>query len=154
MTAVDARDIRTRGDNNSLHDDWILTPEIVLGRVVYAHQAKGKRRIHDGLSGRIIGARLLALRYLDSKVSFLLRPIYHFLAGTSLFRAILPDRLRPRIKIMKRSFGDECLLLMGKYTIGHRVPGVDSWLIRRPFRLFVDESLLNPGAAKPQTKRV
>ncbi|MBF8277452.1 MAG: hypothetical protein HW390_2525 [Candidatus Brocadiaceae bacterium] len=144
VASVDARGIRTRGDNNSLHDDWTLTPEMVLGRVVYAHQAKGKRCIYGGLSGRIIGARLLTLRYLDSKVSFLLRPIYHFLAGTSLFRAMLPERLRPRMKTLKRSFGDECLLLMGKYTIGHRVPGVGSWRIRRPFRLFVDESMLSP----------
>ena len=123
---------------------------MVLGRVVYAHRAKGKRRIYGGLSGRIIGNSLLAVRYLDLKVSFLLRPIYHFLAGTSLFRAILPSRLRPRVKTIKRSIGDEYLLLMGKFTIGYRVPGVNSWHIRRPFRLFVDKSLLNPGAEKLQ----
>jgi hypothetical protein len=39
-------------------------------------------------------------------------------------------------------------------SVTHRVPGVDNWHIRRPFRLFVHESMLNPGAAKPQTKRV
>lgn len=144
VTSVDATGIRTRGDNNSLYDDWILTPEMVLGRVVYAHRAKGKRRIYGGQSGRIIGAGLLAMRYLNAKVSYVLHPVYHYLAGTSLFRAMLPVRLRPRIKILKRSFGDEYLLLMGRLTIGHRVPGTDSWRIRRPFRLFVDESLLNP----------
>ena len=154
VTAVDARGIRTRGDNNSLHDDWTLTPEMVLGRVIYAHRAKGKRHIYGGVSGRIIGAGLLAMRYVNAKVSYLLHPIYHYLAGTSLFRAMLPERLRPRIKILKRSFGDECLLLMGRLTIGHRVPGVDNWHIRRPFRLFVDEPMLNSGAAKAQTKRV
>ncbi len=154
VTSVDARGIRTRGDNNSLYDDWTLTPEMVLGRVIYAHRAKGKRCIYGGLPGRIIGAGLLAKRYVNAKVSCLLRPGYHYLARTSLFRAMIPERIRPRIKILKRSFGDEYLLLMGKYTIGHRAPGVDIWHIRRPFRLFVDESMLNPGAAKPQTKRV
>lgn len=154
VTTVDASGIRTRGDNNSLHDDWHLTPEMVLGRVVYAHRAKGKRRIYGGLPGRIIGNSLLAARYLDLKISFLLRPIYHYLAGASLFRAILPERLRPCVKTNKRSFGDEYLLLMGKFTIGYRIPGCDNWRIRRPFRLFVDESLLNLGAAKPQPKRV
>lgn len=151
VTSVDATGIRTRGDNNSLYDDWTLTPEMVLGRVIYAHRAKGKRRIHGGLPGRIIGAGLLANRYVNEKASRLLHPLYHYLAGTSLFRAILPERLRPHIKIIRRSSGDECLLLMGKYTIGHRMPGVDSWRIRRPFRLFVDESMLNSWDGKFNT---
>ncbi len=87
--------------------------------------------------------------YINAKVSCLLHPIYHHLAGMSLFRAMVPDRLRPCIKTLKRSFGEEYLLLMGRFTIGHRVPGVGSWHIRRPFRLFVDESLLNSGVAQP-----
>lgn len=44
-TGVDASGIRTRGDNNSLHDDWHLTPEMILGRVVYAHRVNVCRKI-------------------------------------------------------------------------------------------------------------
>ena len=154
VTYVDARGIRTRGDNNSLHDDWTLAPEMVSGRVIYAHRAQGKRCIYGGLLGRIIGARCLAMRYINAKVSRLLHPIYHYLAGTSLFRTMVPERLRPRIKTLKRSLGDEYLLIMGKLTIGHRVPGVGSWHIRRPFRLFVDESLLSAGLPEPREENV
>jgi hypothetical protein len=59
----------------------------------------------------------------------------------------LPNNIKTKVISFDRAEGTELQLLLGRRVIGRWLPGMTQWLIRRPFRLFVDEGSLpeNPG---------
>ena len=48
---LDARGIRTKGDNNARIDPWVVTPRQVVGYVVHAQRGRRWRRISGGYIG-------------------------------------------------------------------------------------------------------
>jgi len=145
--SVDSQGIKTRGDNNPSIDPWILTPDDLIGRVAYAKR-KGKRvRIRGGIRGRILAKAFRTIKHIDSAVSKILHPAYHWLARSGIFNK--NTRLLPKTRMLSfnRPEGIELQLLMGDRVIGRRLPGDGLWQILRPFRLFLDEASLPPGAA-------
>jgi len=149
VVSVHSQGIRTRGDNNNELDQWFLSPEHVLGRVVWAQRKNIRRRIFGGPPGQLLAAILRGIHAIDSYVSFLLRPAYDELAKGGIFIRLLPAKMRPRVVSFDRAAGKELQLLMGRRVIGRWLPGMSRWHICRPFRLFVDEESLpeNPGKA-------
>lgn len=139
---IGSHGIRTRGDNSNQVDEWTLNPEHIIGRVVSAKRGNQRRRIFRGREGQCFALTGRALQALDSIVSSLLRPSYHRLAVTGIFRHWLPTWVKPRVITLNRPTGTELQLLMGRRVVGRWLPGMPRWHIRRPYRLFVDETSL------------
>jgi signal peptidase len=149
VISVDSKGIKTRGDNCNHIDPWILNPDQVLGRVVYAERGSRLRRVVGGPRGFIWTTALKAIRSVGSSLSYFLRPAYHWLTKNGVLREWRSAQIKTRVISLERFGGTELQLLMGRRVIGRWLPGKSGWNIRRPFRLFVDEEALpeNPGKA-------
>jgi hypothetical protein len=147
VISIDSNGINTQGDNCNSEDDWVLSREHILGRVISAKRGNRRRRIFGGILGRLFAAKVRIIHALDSFVSCLLHPAYDELARVGIFSRLLPAQMRPRVISFNRDAGIELQLVMGRRVIGRWLPGKSGWNIRRPYRLFVDEASLpeNPG---------
>jgi signal peptidase len=148
VISVNSNGIRTRGDNCNYEDDWVLSREHILGRVVAAQRGDRRRRIFGGPLGRFFAIFVRVIHAIDSPLSYLLRPAYSELARVSIFTRLLPTQMRPRVVSFEQEAGKELQLLMGRRVIGRWLPGMSRWHIRRPYRLFVDEGALPENPAK------
>ena len=148
VVSVDSRGIKTRGDNCSGVDPWVLGPDQVLGRVVHAERQNLRLRVFGGWMGRLFAASIRAIRAIDSGVSAIIRPAYHRIARAGAFSRWLPIRIKSRVISINRAGGTELQLLVGRSLIGRWMPGKAGWHIRRPFRLFVDEASLPKNPAE------
>jgi hypothetical protein len=134
--------LRTAGDSNRSVDEWLLRSEHLVGRVVAAWRGDRRREVAGPLVAR---RRVQAARWLsrvDQVVSPLLHPLYRGLARSGVVRRLVPGSLRPRAVLFRA--GDErwVRLLLGRRVIGHYDVHAQQWVIRRPFRLLVDEEAL------------
>ena len=134
--------IRTRGDNNNREDCWNLSPEHIFGRVVQTKHGNHMRTVHGGLRGYSYSLVVRFIRSIASMISSFLRPLYHRLAELGLFRRWVPTRKHMRVFSFTRREGIEFQLLMSGRVIGRLLPDRDQWIIRRPFRFFVDVASL------------
>jgi len=144
VVSVDSRGVRTRGDNNSATDSWVLCPDFIIGRVVSIRRGNRDIKIHGGTLGRVIAASHRARKRVSVVISRMLHPAYRWLARTGIFREVLSSYVKPHVVCFQRHSGMEMQLHIGQWVIGQRLPGRDQWHIRRPFRLLVDEASL-PG---------
>ena len=142
VVAVEPQGILTKGDNLPIADTWTLQPGDILGKIVAIHR-----------HGRILSVPqqapaslylLKGCRWCDHTLSRLLQPLYHRLARSGLFRGRLGDWMKPELLYFSRADGLEWQLWLGKLLIGRKLPHQAHWTIRRPFRLFVDETTLPP----------
>ena len=134
--------IRTRGDNSSAADPFILQPADIVGQVVAAQRNSRRRRIAGGLLGVLVGTVARLRRTINRSISRMLHGAYRTLARTGLLRNLLPVGLRPRVftfQTRERSF---LKLMMAGRVVGQYDTRERQWRIRRPFRLFVDEDAL------------
>jgi hypothetical protein len=140
VAAVKPWGLVTKGDNLAFVDDWILKPGDVLGQVVAIHR-----------QGRILPVPrqapaslylLKARQWCGQAVSRLLQPLYRRLARSGLFQGRFSDWMKPQVLYFSRAEGPEWQLWLGNLLIGRKLPHQEHWTIRRPFRLFVDETTL------------
>lgn len=148
VVSMDSKGIKTRGDNCNRIDPYVLSPDQILGRVISVHRKNRRRRIFGGYLGRVFAGTARVVTALDVSASFLLRPFYHRLARSRILRRWKPVWLEPRVISFSHPGGTELQLLMGRWVIGRRLPGMARWNIRRPFRLFVDENSLPRNPSK------
>ena len=151
VVSVDSNGIRTRGDNCNRIDPWVLSPDQIVGRVISVHRRNRRRRIFGGFWGSVFAGTARALYAIDSHTSILLRPFYDRLARSGILRRLVPVSIEPRVISFNHSGGSELQLLMGRWVIGRRLPGMARWHIRRPFRLFVDEDSLPRNPARQRS---
>jgi signal peptidase len=136
---------KTRGDNNSSIDPWVVEGSWIVGKVT-AVERQAKRLVIEGGAGGYALFRLLRLRKaLLRPLSRALSPGYQFLARAGHVSRIIPLQERMRVISLRRPQGNELRLLLGTVVVGRLPPGATRWLIRRPFRLWVDESSLPKG---------
>ena len=150
---ISSQGIKTRGDNCSQKDEWLLSSDHIFGRVVRAERRNKLRRVAGGPTGFIWATVLKAIHSVDSRLSLLLRPAYDRLARTGTFRLWLPRSMEPKVLSFDRAAGTELQLLIGRRVIGRWPPGKSGWQIRRPYRLFVDEAALPENPAKQSVVR-
>jgi hypothetical protein len=148
VISVDSCGIRTRGDNSSYLDPWVLRPDHIHGRVVWAKRENRQRRVFGGAIGQLFGVTIRAIHAIDVSISSRLRPAYQRLARAGVFRRWLPAWMKTRAISLSHPAGTELQLLMGRRVIGRWLPGRTGWSIRRPFRLFVDEESLPENKAE------
>jgi signal peptidase I len=153
VTSVASAGIKTRGDNSTHVDPWHLSRGHIIGRVIYARREKGWRKVYGGPMGQFIAGIIRMMRLIDSIASSLLRPAYNQLAKAGHFRKFLPAQMKARVLLLDRHAGRELQLLIGRRVIGRWLPGMRRWHIRRPFRLFVDESSLPKNPAELSSER-
>jgi signal peptidase I len=142
VVSVDSRTIKTKGDNNSQIDSWILQHRNVVGKVVSARRGKNSVPGHGGTWGRIIAPALWTKKQFDRTVSRVFHPAYRRLARSGLIRSRIPLPWKARVLSFSKPQGKEFQLVLRNRVIGRRRPNENQWQIQRPFRLFIDESSL------------
>ena len=118
VVAIDSRGIRTRGDNSTDVDPWILKPDQVLGSVVCARRRNKRLKVFGGPMGRLVAVVIRTIHWTDSSMSKLLRPSYERLARIGLLKQLLPERVEPQVISFSRPSGTELQLLIGRWVIG------------------------------------
>jgi signal peptidase I len=134
--------IRTKGDANPYRDAWGLRQEDIVGRAVSVERGSRVIPVSGGIAGCLLAALIRAVRKSDHLASHVLNPCYRGLARRALFRALLPAALRSRVITFERDGAREMQLVLGRRIVGRRAVGTGVWIIRRPFRIFVDEQAL------------
>jgi hypothetical protein len=140
--------IRTKGDRNNQIDPWVLNGEHIRGRVVSLERGMRRYVVGGGLTGMFHADLIRGLQRLDRCLSNILHPLYRRLSQTGVFRRLLPSSMAPRIVTFGRPDGTDMQILMGRQVIGRRIAGT-GWVIKRPYRLFVDEGTLPDCAGRP-----
>ena len=139
---VGPQGIRTLGDNNLYEDPLDLETEALTGRVIAVWRGQKRRNVYGGQAGRLIARTVRITRTLDRSISRVLRSTYHALARRGTLRAVLPRSLRPRVVRFGNTEHPSMMLLflgrvIGRYDVDRR-----QWVIRRPYKLIVEEDLL------------
>jgi hypothetical protein len=134
--------ISTLGDNNTQEDTFLLQFGNIKGRVVAVWRGQKRRKIAGGLQGRLKSRWLHWRRALDRGVSPLLHPLYYALSHRGVIAGLLPPPFRPRVIVFRARGRDQFQLLLGPRIIGRYDDQKHQWHIQRPFRLFVDDRIL------------
>ena len=144
IVSVSKNGIRTRGDNNIDTDPYILEPDDIIGVVDYIQRGRKIKHIMGGNVGFLYSV-LLRFNFfpnLNLRITNLLFPLYDRLSKLGVLRKILPWRIQPQVYTFQTEEGVEMQLFIGRIPIGRRSTAKKSWQIRRPFRLFIDETSL------------
>ena len=103
VISINSGIIRTRGDNNSKVDNYLLSHDNLVGRVVYAFRKKKRLRIYGGGVGRLFAMAVQAIRKIRLYrrirlyVFPLLRPAYHHLVKSGILRRYLLPYMKTKI---------------------------------------------------------
>ena len=134
--------ISTFGDNNTHEDTFLLQSGNIKGRVVAAWRGQKRRKIAGGLQGRLISRWLHWRGVLDRSVSPVLHSLYCALSHRAVIARLLPAPFCPRVIVFHARGRDQFHLLLGRRIIGRYDDRKHQWHIQRPFRLFVDDRIL------------
>jgi len=147
VISVKDREIKTRGDNNKSPDSWIVNPEDIVGRVIYAQRGNRLVHIYSGLLGHMWTVLIRLSHLLRMMTFFPLRPFYYWLSNIGYLKRLWSYFNKIEIISFNRPNGIELQLFTGGRKIGRLPPRRAKWLIRRPFRLFIDEISLPKSRA-------
>lgn len=137
VISVGKKGIRTMGDCNPYPDNWLLSPDHILGSVAYGYRGRRRFLVPGGPAG-LAKMYQVRLKRLIIKTAYpVLSSLYHSFHMSSLVILLL----RPRRVAFKRPDGTELHLLARGRVIGRKLPG-QKWQIKSPFRFFLDESNL------------
>ncbi len=142
---------KTRGDYNLEPDDCPLAFSHIIGKVVTVQKGKRKFPVSGGIWGIFTGLFYSCIRRCENSLTIIFQPLYLKLAKTGWFYFLL--RGKTRMITLKRPQGIEYQILFGKKIIGRLLPKAEKWEIKRPFRLFIDESGLPCLQKKQSLKR-
>jgi len=136
--------IRTRGDNNSKTDNFILSESEILGKVISLDRNSKKWKVAGGWMGLIKADSIRFLRKIEKRFQGVFRPVYYWVSRKGLMREYFLKKGKIRLIAFKKPLGTEFLLLIGRCVIARLRPERREWEIRKPFRLFIDVTTL-PG---------
>jgi hypothetical protein len=138
VLSVNGDKIKTMGDNNPEPDPWVLCRDKIAGQVVYAIRQGRWIRVRGSFAGKLKVTYIRASQmFIRTAISFI-KPYYYRIADS---RKIKLKALRPKTIVFRQPQGKELQLHIGKLIIGRKRPG-QSWNIKPPFRLFLDERYL------------
>lgn len=139
--------IRTRGDNNSREDPYLLQPRDIIGKVKSAQKQSRSRNICAGFAGIVTGYACRLRRLLRIRFFNIMHTFYRFMANSGVVQRLLPLRLQPRVFVFRcrQQYLYKCI--MGRRVIGKYDNRKGIWQIDRPYRLFLREAALpQPGS--------
>ncbi len=140
----------TKGDYNLKPDDYPVRASDIIGRVVAIKRGSKKISVAGGPKGQLIGIFYYLYRKFETSFIVSFHSLYIRLAKTGYFYFLL--RGKTSVIEIKKADGIEYQLLLGKRIIGKLGPKAETWEIRKPFRLFIDESSL-PGLKKEKSEQ-
>lgn len=142
VVSITASGIKTRGDNNCNIDPGFLSPENVIGKVEYIQRSGKRISLLGGFWGQIYVYFLRVIFRSKASLIIILHPAYHWFSENFILRHSFTSCLKNRIFAFYRPTGTELKLFLGRHVIATLLPQAKRWQIQRPFRLFVDDSLL------------
>jgi signal peptidase len=146
VVSIGSSGVKTRGDNLNYDDARLLQSKDIIGLVISAKRGHRTLLIRGGRRGIQYARMLWKWNPLHTRLfnnfMYVAGFPYRVLSDSALFRRLNPFRITPKVVLYRRTDGFESQLLWGKRVIGRRMPGEVKWQLRRPFRLFVDESSL------------
>jgi hypothetical protein len=134
--------IRTRGDNNTESDPYLVQLSDINGKVISAWHGRHLRRIAGGWRGYFIQYGIRFRRFIRKMIAKVLRKLYYRIAKAGIFRRLLLPRLRPHVVAFRTKHQTYFKLMIGRRVVGRCNRRLGMWRIRYPFHLFVDESTL------------
>ncbi len=134
--------VHTRGDNNNKIDPYLVFIEDIRGRVATVRHESASHKVRRGYPGLLLHRYFLVRRRARIFARCHLVPAYHRFADTGLFYGWHRPFLKTKLVTFHRKDGPELLLMRGKRTIGRLAPGAHAWIIRFPYRLFIDREKL------------
>jgi signal peptidase I len=143
----DARGVLTRGDNNSRVDPCVLEPSRIIGQVLFAQSGYKWRRVYGGTVGRVIGNLMNVRNLIARRLSAVLNARAQGPSRLKMMGTWIMSRIQTRIVRFSARGDSELQVLLGSHLIARLPAGRDRWVIRRPFRLFIDEAALPTGDA-------
>jgi signal peptidase I len=143
IAAICKKGVKTKGDNNFRFDDWVLSPNDIIGKIVSARRGKKIIIILNGFLGQLFLSTIRAQKRIHFVLmSFLLSFLYRWFSSAGIFKKFFSRRLKTRLCCFKSVDNLEFRLILGRQIIGRLLPGQKQWNIKRPFRLIVDEKSL------------
>ena len=143
IQSIHADRIRTKGDHNNHPDQYFLATDDIIGQVVALHRGPVRRAVLGGWRGHVQGFILGQLFQPNSWLYQFLSWNYHRLADSGIVSRWLPFRFKTRVLSIHKQKGTEWQLLLGQRVIGRYQMGQNSWYIKPPFRLIIDEASLS-----------
>lgn len=137
VISVGKKGISTMGDGNLHPDSWLLSPDQIIGSVIYGYRGKRRFKVLGGLAGL---AQMIQVRFKHLTMKTV-RPIFSIIYHNLPISNVVILLIQPKPVAFKRSTGIELQLLVRGRVIGRRLPG-QKWQIKVPFRFFLDESSL------------
>ena len=134
--------IRTRGDNNTENDPYLVQLSDINGKVVSAWRGRNSRRIAGGWRGSFVQYGVRLRRFIRKMIAKVLKRLYYRLAKTGIFRRLMLPGFRPHVVAFQTKHQTYFKLMMGRRVVGRCSRRQGTWRIRFPFHLFVDESTL------------
>ncbi len=143
IVSINKNGIRTKGDNNCYADEELLQKETICGRVIAVHRKNLRHKIANGSLGRVVGRYCQLKRFAIIQAIKFLRPVYLSLCSGGPFHRLIPVRIQPRVASFKSDTNACHKLLLGNRIIGCFDELHLQWRIKRPYRIFIDESTLS-----------
>ena len=137
VVSVGPRGIRTKGDNSWKIDPYLLKPDHMIGRVVYAKGRNRWRRVYGGVLGKWCAYKGGMVRRLRFAISSSVLPPVRRIIPVQTLRRMMGKRIPTRIIAINRPEGTELQLLLGRVVMGRLLPKRETWNLRWPIRLFV-----------------
>jgi SynChlorMet cassette protein ScmC len=134
--------IRTQGDNSTMADLDLINEDRVIGRVISATRAKHTRNIAGGMPGRIARQSIWIRKSAINTVFRIIRIAKPALVITRASAHLLPGSWKPRIVLFSYRHTRILRLFFGATVAGEFNTIRNKWIIRFPFLLLVDESVL------------
>lgn len=142
VVAVNNNGVKTRGDNSRMEDPYSLQLHEIIGYVATIRRGTRSIRIRHGRLGLFFARFRRVIRQINLVVSGFFHPLYRYVADSRVLSRMFSRWLCPQIVCFTKPDGIESQLFIGGHFVGRRPPGSEKWQIRRPFRLFIDPSLL------------
>ncbi|MCF7809746.1 signal peptidase I [bacterium] len=142
IISISKKGIETKGDHNKHIDPYLLTRSDVIGRVKSVKRNNRIIRIYGGITGRLQSKIIQLINYADRIISFLIHPVYLLIIKSGIIRKLLKTDSKLRIINIEKPNSTELKLMFGKKSIGYYNQTQNKWVIRRPYRIFVDEKSL------------
>jgi signal peptidase I len=130
--------IRTRGDNNTSADPFLLKPVNIIGQVIAAWQGQQRRHIRGGWRGRLVAELWRWFRLAIRSGYPLLRRYFRGDRIIRWVRLCVSCVWKPRIIVFQADAEYSAKLLLGTRIIGHYTRTQQTWHIHQPYRLLID----------------
>ena len=152
IIAIGNSGIKTRGDNSTCADDYIVDKEAVIGMVVSSRKYDEIRPVYGGRAGVLAMYLRRGYRTTDRFLTKILQKSYFYLAASGIFRKLKPNNMVFKVAVFERYRTKYPKLILNGRTVGTYDFRKMAWKVKRPYRLFVDEQNL-PAFEKPELYR-